>query len=562
MPNFFIPKTKKDLQENIHILNFALQIPKEINDFVSYIEKVGGKAFLVGGSVRDSILSAKTGIEFEMKDFDLEIFGINPSTLKTILAIKYGKVEEVGESFGVFKVKLEGLDEPVDIAVPRTDKVSLEIQKGRGVISNSDPNLDLVKAVSRRDLTINSILYDPISKKIVDPFGGWSDLMDGVIRVTDPETFIEDPLRILRVAQFASRFGFEISPDTVRLSKNLCELGGMNSLPTERIRDEFDKLLIKGYSPSIGLRFLKEIGYLDILLPEISKLSEIPQESDYHPEGDVFTHTMQVIDAMAIIIRCHSKENPFNKDLKRALMLGALFHDLGKIEKTKFDEERQRITSHGHEEAGVSPATEIIKRLYKNKEQSSDLAYEKLILFLISDHMKPLLLHKESESGVDVEKALRRFINRCYENNTTPEQLLMLVEADKLGRNSIDKSKPLALDQKPDLKIPLDWFRNSVKDISDKLALNPNEKKKSLLNISVFLSQERCKNLRPGPWVQVINRCVYLDYVDGLVSNKSEALNRANFYFDLIFKGSDYKNLIENRVFWAKFKVQDPREIF
>jgi tRNA nucleotidyltransferase (CCA-adding enzyme) len=556
MPDFFIPKTEKELTENVHIVNFALELPSQISQLVSDIQDIGGRSYLVGGSVRDSILSAKTGIDFQMKDFDFEVYGLDPVFLKQKLSEKYGKVEEVGESFGVFKIKLDGIDEAIDIAIPRIDKVSEDSKKGRGIIANSDPYLDMVQAVKRRDITINSILYDPLSSQIIDPFGGWYDLMEGTIRVTDSETFIEDPLRVLRVAQFASRFGFKISKETVDLSKKLCKEGGLNSLVIERVRDEIDKLLLKGYEPSVGLRFLKEIGYLDILIPELSILSNIPQEPDYHPEGDVFTHTMQVVDAMSDIVRRESKKSPMKTELKRALILGALFHDLGK-EPMTVTEENGRIRSHGHEEAGVPITREILKRIYKTKEQGGLMPYEKLILFLVSDHMKPLLLHKEHEKGTDMDKALRRFVNRCFENETTMEQILMIVEADKLGRNSVNVYKPLSLEEKPELLEALKWF----KDVTESLRLEISDNSKNLLNVKKFLKLDICSGLRPGPWISIINRCIQLDTVDGLIKNEDEAQEKAVFYFTKIFKDNSPKDLVDKSEYWLKFKVEDPREL-
>lgn len=556
MPDFFIPKSETELTENIHILNFALETPQQIDELVSNINSFQGKAYLVGGSVRDSILSAKTGIDYEMKDFDLEVYGIPPQDLKEKLSKIYGKVEEVGESFGVYKVKIDGIEESIDIAIPRIDKPSEEIKKGRGIISNSDPYLDMVSAVKRRDITINSILYDPVKKQVIDPFGGWYDLMGGVIRVTDSDTFIEDPLRVLRVAQFASRFGFKISDETISLSKKLCNIGGLNNLVVERVRDEFDKLLIKGYEPSIGLRFLKNIGYLDIILPEVSKLSEVPQEPDYHPEGDVLTHTLQVVDAMAILVRKENKLNPMSNNLKRALMLGALFHDLGKEPKTVTDE-NGRIRSHGHEDAGVPIATKIIERLYKNKQQISPIEYENLILFFVSDHMKPLFLHSEFLKGIDTTKALRRFVNRCLENGTTPKQLLMIVEADKLGRNSENINRPLTREDKPDLVEAIKWFEISTERITQEFIV----KNKSILNIKKFLETDICRGLRPGPWVGIINRCVLLDSIDSETSFTDEqALNKASEYFFKIFGNQNPIQLVNNSKYWLKFKIDDPRE--
>jgi tRNA nucleotidyltransferase (CCA-adding enzyme) len=562
MPDFFIPKNENDLKENIHILNFALETPPEINELVVFISQISQntRAYIVGGSVRDAIISAKNGIEIEIKDFDIEVYGTEVEDLISALKEKYQSVIEVGKSFGVLKVKIPGIDEPVDIALPRVDiKFSEDAvsKRGRGIIAQSDPHLDLVKAVKRRDITLNSILYDPITRQIIDPFNGWDDLMNRVIRVTDPDTFIEDPLRILRVAQFASRFDFSIDKETLELCKKLIQQEGMKDISIDRIREELDKLLIKGYKPSIGIKFLKDIGYLDTIIPELSVLETIPQEPDYHPEGDVFTHTMQVIDAMAEIIRREKRSVDLDNDTKRALVLGALFHDLGKATKTVIDE-NGRIRSHGHEDAGVPIAKEIIRRIYKSENQNSDIPLENLILILVSEHMVPLLLHKESKEGKDMSKALRRFTHKCIQNNTNINHITWIVEADKRGRNPNDKTKPLSLESKPDLIEALRWFHESTKEVE----LEISSSNSKIFEVPKFLEElnSRGFKLKGGPWIKIILKCVELDLIDQEIS-KEDCLKRAFFYFDLFFSGKSVSEFINNRNFWVELlKSKDPRE--
>jgi tRNA nucleotidyltransferase (CCA-adding enzyme) len=562
MPDFFIPKTENDLTENIHIVNFALETPPEIDELLALINSISNntRAYIVGGSVRDSILSAKTGLDFKMKDFDIEVYGVDVESLISSLKSRYSNVSEVGKSFGVLKVKIDGIEEPVDIALPRIDTKSLEEQnskRGRGIVSESEPNLDLVAAVKRRDLTINSILYDPLKKQIIDPFGGWFDLMNGVIKVTDPETFQEDPLRVLRLAQFAARFGFKIDDSSKNLCKKLVIEGGMDGISSERIKDEIDKLLIKGFQPSIGLRFLQEIGYLEKIMPEVSILETIPQEQDYHPEGDVFTHTMQVVDAMAEIIRRESEKTDIGLDLKRALMLGSLFHDLGKATKTIIDE-TGRIRSHGHEEAGVPIAEDIIRRIYKNEFQSTKIANEDLVLFFISEHMAPLLLHKESLNGTDMTKAIRRFLHKCSQKNVNVSQISWIVEADKRGRNAVNRLQPLPLESKPELIEAINWFLEISKLTSEDIT----EKNVSLIEVPDLLNELNLRGfkLKGGPWIKIILKCIELDYIDQEIS-KYNALERALLYFDLIFKDKNPALFLENKDFWAKIlKSEDPRQ--
>ena len=494
MPDFFIPKSEKELTENIHVVNFALEkLPSQIEELVSFIDSINNKAktYLVGGSVRDSILSAKTGIDFQMKDFDLEVYGVEHRDLVSSLIEKYGSENvdpETGKSFKIIKLKIEGIPDKVDIALPRTER-KLEnsdnsSSRGRGIEPFPDPYLDQVVAVKRRDLTINSILYDPITKQIIDPYGGWYDLMNGVLRITDADSFREDPLRVLRVAQFASRFGFKIHQDTINLCRDLVSSDVIDSLVRDRVADELDKLLIKGFAPSLGLKFLQEIGYLKKIMPEVSILESIPQEPDYHPEGDVFTHTMQVVDAMAEIIRREKDSFDLDSDTKRALMLGALFHDLGKAPKTIIDA-NGRITSYEHEEAGVPLAQNIIRRLYKTDIQASKINQEDLILFLVSKHMTPILLHEDALKGINMTKGIRKFMYKCIQNNVSIEQISWIVEADKRGRNAENKNKPLSLEQKPDLEEALKWFAEFSKiSIQDEIS-----KDISILDVPNFLKE-------------------------------------------------------------------------
>lgn len=346
--------THSQNEQIAHPEKFAIpKIPDEVIAISQEIRSLGGQALMVGGSVRDFFLSQyHPEYIFKPKDFDLEIYGLDINTLQRILEKNFGadKVDSVGKAFGVIKVKIKGWDEPLDFSVPRTDNKSGQGHRGFSV--KSHPEMSILEAARRRDLTINSMAYDPLTGTVYDPFGGLNDLRDGIIKATDSATFIEDPLRVLRVAQFASRFGFSVDKNTVDLCRQMVSAGEMTivstnnsevseqfevidgdprhllpgrdilisakesfsvrsvirktletpkGLPSERVTEEIYKLLIKGTRPSLGFEFMRQIGLIDQYWPMLSPLIGLKQEYEWHKEGDVWTHTMEAIDAAAEI---------------------------------------------------------------------------------------------------------------------------------------------------------------------------------------------------------------------------------------------------------------------
>ena len=200
------------------------------------IARAGGRALLVGGFVRDHAL------EQESKDYDFEIYGLSLSDLETTLAT-FGEVIAVGRAFGVLRVK--GFE--MDFSLPRRDN---KTGKGhRGFVVDLDPTLSFAEAARRRDLTINSMGLDPLTDELIDPYGGQTDLKAGVLRATDASQFSEDPLRGLRVAQFASRFDMHPDEELIAVCRDL----DLSELPAERLCGEFQKLMLKGRRPSVGI---------------------------------------------------------------------------------------------------------------------------------------------------------------------------------------------------------------------------------------------------------------------------------------------------------------------
>ncbi len=246
-------------------------LPKKIIKLAETIKSNGGRAMLVGGCVRDELLN------IEPKDFDVEIYGIEPQKLKEILD-GFGKVDAVGEAFTVYKI---GND--LDVSLPRRER---KVSRGhKGFIVEGDKNMSFAEAAQRRDFTINAILKDVLTGEIIDIYGGREDIENKILRVVSRETFAEDSLRVLRAAQFAARFEFEIDAETVEICRQI----DLTDLPKERIWCELEKLLLKSQKPSIGLRWLYELNVVEQLFPEMKALVGVPQESEWHPEGWVFS---------------------------------------------------------------------------------------------------------------------------------------------------------------------------------------------------------------------------------------------------------------------------------
>lgn len=232
-----------------------MEIPSAVTSLVRDLAAEGGRAWLVGGAVRDGLLGRSTG------DLDLEVHGLPVERLLAV-ARRHGPVCEVGRSFGVFRLALDG--RRLDLSLPRRDSNSGPGH--RGIAVHGDPHLPLVEAARRRDLTINAIMFDPLTGELADPFDGRGDLARGCLRAVDPDTFLDDPLRALRVVQFAARFGFSPTPELIEL----CRRAALDELPGERVRAEFEKWLREGSRPSLGWEVARAARIVERLLPELA----------------------------------------------------------------------------------------------------------------------------------------------------------------------------------------------------------------------------------------------------------------------------------------------------
>jgi len=225
------------------------------------ISEAGGRALLVGGWVRDLLRGSPKS------DYDLEIYHLEPEALRRLLE-RYGAVNAVGAAYTVFKVRLRtGPDSlTIDVALPRRES---KIGRGhRAFVVTGDPSMTFAEAARRRDFTVNAVLYDPLTAELIDPYHGAEDVKNGVLRVVDTVTFVDDSPGVLRAMQLSSRLGLMIDPATVAI----CREVDLHDLPAERIWGEVEKWLLLSDQPSVGLRSARELGITGQLWPEVEQL--------------------------------------------------------------------------------------------------------------------------------------------------------------------------------------------------------------------------------------------------------------------------------------------------
>jgi tRNA nucleotidyltransferase (CCA-adding enzyme) len=454
------------------------EFPEKVLSLARAIHEAGGRALLVGGCVRDELMGKQP------KDWDLEIYQLDAVRLREILD-QFGSVNVVGESFTVYK-----LGSHLDVSIPRRERKSGRGHKG--FVIEGDPSMSVAEATRRRDFTINAILRDPLTGEIIDPYEGQRDIQQRVLRAVSSDTFAEDSLRVLRAAQFAARFEFDISPETVEL----CRSVDLSDLPAERIWGELEKLLLQAQRPSIGFEWLHKLGAIERLFPEIQSLIGVPQDPEWHPEGDVFVHTKLTIDRARELI----DELAYPRQV--TVMLAALAHDFGKPATTEFIEGRWR--SRGHEEAGVPPAESFLTRI--NVHTLDGYNVRSQVIALVREHLKPGEFYKKrDEVG---EGAFRRLARRCE-----PDLLYRVAKADSLGRNAdwVPREKWYGAEAQ-------EWFIQRTRELEvERRPPDPLLLGRHLLELG----------LQPGPQIGEITRAVYEMQLDGRVRTLDAAIAEA-----------------------------------
>lgn len=445
-------------------------------DIAEAIADKGGRALYVGGWVRDRLMGLPS------KDMDVEVFGMEPDALRTVLE-SFGTVNCVGESFGVYKLG------DMDFTIPRRDS---KTDRGhKGFVVTGDPTMSIEDAARRRDFTINAIYLDPLTLEYLDPFDGQVDIKKALLRVVDPERFADDSLRVLRGVQFAARFGFDFAPASLELMRGM----DLSDLPCERVWGEFEKLL-KSKNPAFGLFQAERLGVVDKLWPELASMKGVQQDPEWHPEGDVWEHTLQVVSMARQVVDAQQPSNSYPETV--AVMLGALCHDMGKPSTTAFVDGRWR--AHGHEAAGVPFATAFLDRLNVHTLDGYNVRAQ--VLALVEYHLLPLAWFKEQPR----KSAFRRLSHKV--------DLLLLAQvaaADKLGRSVTGQPVVAPVEA-------VEWFVDTVGslDLSD----GPPP---SLLMGRHLLDL----GMKPGPQVGVVVKAVYERQMDGSVTNLDEALAAA-----------------------------------
>jgi tRNA nucleotidyltransferase (CCA-adding enzyme) len=440
---------------------------------VQAVREAGGRALVVGGWVRDRIMGRPS------KDIDIEVYGLPAERLRPLLA-RFGPVNAVGESFTVYKVA------DIDVSLPRRES---KIGRGHKAFEvHGDPDMSPVEAARRRDFTINAIAWDPLADEYVDPFDGRGDIERRLLRAVDPQTFVDDSLRVLRAVQFAARFEFTLDPRTAELCRRI----PLDDLPAERIWGEVEKLLLQAKRPSPGFEIALDLGVIDKLFPEMKALVGCPQEPEWHPEGDVWIHTLMVID------QARTRIDDLDRPRQIAIMLGAVCHDLGKPPTTAFLD--GRIRSIDHEQAGVAPATALLDRLNVHTIGGFDVRRE--VLGITAHHLKPGMFGMSKTPVSD--GAFRRLAQKV-----DLELLARLAKSDCLGRSgNFDCSA-------------MDWFLERARQLGvEHAAPKPLLLGRHLLPLGV----------KPGPRMGEILRAVYERQLDGTITTVDEAIAAAREY--------------------------------
>ena len=434
------------------------------------VRQAGGRALIVGGWVRDRLMGR------DSKDVDLEVFGLPSPRVRSLLE-SFGRVEAVGESFQVYKTG------DVDVSLPRRESKSGRGHRGFEVAG--DPEMTFPEAARRRDFTINAIGWDPLADEYLDPYDGREDLNHRLLRAVDASTFADDSLRALRAVQFAARFEFGLDEPT----RQLCRTMALDDLPAERVWGEIEKLLFAP-RPSVGLTLALDLGIVARLFPELHALVGCPQEPEWHPEGDVWVHTLQVVD------HARKRVDDLPRPQQLAIMLGAVCHDFGKPATTALMD--GRIRSHDHEEQGVAPASVFLDRLNIHSIDGYDVRRQ--VEGLVAQHLKPGAWFKVRDEVGD--GAFRRLAQKV-----DLELLARVAKADCLGR------EPGHFDCSA-----MDWFLDRARQLGvEHRAPGPILLGRHLLEIG----------LTPGPRVGEILKAVYEQQLDGTVTTLEDAVAAA-----------------------------------
>lgn len=459
------------------------------------VREAGGRAMLVGGSVRDQLLG------IESKDFDVEVYGLEPGLLRKILE-QIGQVNTVGEHFSVYKVAfypprtgdssegqpLSGERTPqerfeIDVSLPRRESKS---GRGhRGFVIAGDPAMSFEEAARRRDFTINAILLDPLTEETIDPYGGREDLKRRILRAVAADTFIEDSLRVLRAVQLAARFDMTIEPQTIAL----CHTIDLSDLPRERIWGEVEKLLTLAKRPSLGLDTALQLGVFEKLFPEFHALITHQEDEDTEPEENSLTHIKLALDEAVKLV------GDLPKPKRIAVMLAVLCHDLGTPTPTAMV--ARANASPEHDKAGRDATRSVLSKLGLFGIAGYDVRSQ--VLALVAAHPKPREFYSSRKSTSDGD--FRRLAQRV-----DLDLLYRVAKAWAMG----GRSEPSTAAE--------DWFIERAR------ALGVEHGPPAPLLLGRHLVEA---GFEPGPRMGRLLRGVYELQLDGEVTTLEEALRVA-----------------------------------
>jgi tRNA nucleotidyltransferase (CCA-adding enzyme) len=471
------------------------KLKAEFRDKALFVSLFGEDVYAVGGYVRD-LIKGKPSEEVDI----LILHHPQGEIIKRLEA--RGRVDLVGKSFGIVKFTREG--RTYDVALPRKD-----FARGAGVKSHkdflidSDPDLPIERDLERRDFRCNSMALRLSDGRLIDPFDGQSDTRAKLIRLTNPRAFPDDPLRVLRVARFASVLGFTVDTSIYQVAKEI----DLKGLSVERINEELFKILLLSSRPSVGLEELFKVGALEQLFPELYALTLCIQDSLFHPETDAFGHHTVWPHVKLTVDQAKrlAEQTGLDQGKKLCLLLAALYHDLGKPDTARWEFKRGRmtITNNGHD----IRSERIAKRIFCRSRIFTwgGFNLRKMVPLLIRTH------HRASELWQNRQAVTKKAFNRLAADVAGEIELLVCLDAaDRAGRKAVpikgfDREARWLLGKCQELRVSKDTIK------------------------PIIMGRDLIKmGLSPGPAMGKILKRLYRLQLDGLFENRAQGLQAAS----------------------------------
>ncbi len=460
-----------------------------------FVRLFGADVYAVGGYVRDLVRGRPS------PDVDI-LVARHPLDAIVRKLGRRGRVDLVGKSFGIIKFTIGG--RTYDVALPRTDRAA-RAQGARGhkdILVRADPDLAVEKDLERRDFRTNSMALRLKDGRLIDPFEGRKDTLAKRIRLTNPAAFPDDPLRVLRVARFASVLGFKVDPAIYPAARTV----DLSGLSLERVNEETFKILLRSPRPSVGLEEMFRLGVLETWYPELQALALVIQDSVFHPERDdyghhtVWAHTKLAVDQAAALAGKAGLADP----RKLALLLAALLHDLGKVSTTRWEYKRGRmaVTSAGHDIQSERAARRVLARFRIQTWGGVNLG--RMVPLLIRTH------HRAGELWSNRAEVTKKAFNRLAADVDGEIELLVLLDAsDRAGRGT-------RLVRGPDRTAR--WLFKRFEELRiNRETIKPLIMGRDLIKLGV----------PPGPDMGRLLGKLYKAQLDGLFETKAQGLEKA-----------------------------------